>query len=462
MAASEWFAHLLGLSVVAAPVALLGVFGFFSLIDRQLSERATNRLVILATSTGLLSALALLAVLAHGGVWHFILELQSWLRIDGYHFSLALLFDSLSLPFVLLAFVLCGVIGAFASRYLHREPGYSRFFLLYALFLAGMALTALAGTIEVLFAGWELVGLSSAFLVAFFQERPMPVRNGLRVWTVYRISDAAFLLAALVLHHWTGHGEFNVVLGSGPWPAGRAALSGSQALVVGLLLLLAAAGKSALVPFSGWLPRAMEGPTPSSAVFYGAISVHLGAFLLLRVSPILEASAPLQAAVAALGLLTAAYATLAGRVQTDIKTALSFASLTQVGLIVGEIGLGFRYLALAHLVGHACMRTLQFLRAPTLLHDYHTLENAIGRRLRRPQGFWRTVIPEPVRVWCYRFALERGYLDAWLADYLARPFLSLFRWCDAAEHRWTRFLSGDRSRESERPKSWSGSLDELV
>ncbi len=103
---------------------------------------------------------------------------------------------------------------------------------------------------------------------------------------------------------------------------------------------MAAAGKSALVPFSGWLPRAMEGPTPSSAVFYGALSVHLGAFLLLRVSPLLEASPVLSAVVVALGLATAVFAYLAGSVQTDIKSALSFASLAQVGIIVAEIGLG--------------------------------------------------------------------------------------------------------------------------
>jgi NAD(P)H-quinone oxidoreductase subunit 5 len=403
-----------------------------------------------------------MVVFAHHGVWHFTLPMEDWLRIDGYHFSVELLFDALSLPFVLLAFVLCAVIGSFASRYMHREPGYNRFFVLYALFVAGMALTALAGTIEVLFAGWELVGLSSAFLVAFFQERPMPVRNGLRVWTVYRFSDAAFLLAAVVLHHLTGQGDFNVVLGSSPWPAGHAALSESQALIIGLLLVVAAAGKSALIPFSGWLPRAMEGPTPSSAVFYGAISVHLGAFLLLRVSPILELSSLLSGVVVALGLITAGYATLAGRVQTDIKSALSFASLTQVGLVVAEIGLGFRYLALAHLIGHACLRTLQFLRAPTLLHDYHTLENAIGSHLPRAPGLWKSLMPESVRLWCYRFALERGYLDAWLTDYLARPFLHLFQWCDAVERGWTRLLSGGRSGEVDRHKPLPGSLDELT
>ncbi len=250
------------------------------------------------------------------------------------------------------------------------------------MFLLGMVVASLAGTIETLFTGWELVGLSSALLVAYFQERPAPARNGLWVWVVYRFSDAALLLAAVAMHHLSGEGDFDQILGTDPWPMGHATITSQQAFIVGLLMLVAAAGKSALVPFSGWLPRAMEGPTPSSAVFYGALSVHLGAFLLLRISPILDAvTAALPGIVLALGLVTAGFAYLAGSVQTDIKSALAYASLTQVAIIVVEIGLGFRYVALIHLLGHACLRTLQFLRAPTLLHDYHTLENAIGDHL---------------------------------------------------------------------------------
>src|SRR5260221_3197583 len=153
-----------------------------------------------------------------------------------------------------------------------------------------MIVTSLSGTIETLFSGWELVGLSSALLVGFYHERPAPVRNGLWVWSIYRFSDAALLFAAVVMHHMTGEGDFDKLLGTDPWPAGHALLTEGQAVVVGLLLLVAAAGKSALVPFSGWLPRAMEGPTPSSAIFYGALSVHLGAFLLLRISPVLSVS----------------------------------------------------------------------------------------------------------------------------------------------------------------------------
>ncbi len=455
----ETLTSTLGLTIVAAPLSLLAVFGFCSLVDRHLSERASGRLVFLAVSVSLLAAIAMLLLMVVRGTYHVVVPLGQIVLgtdpHDSYDFKLKLLFDLLSLPFVILSLVLCGTISAFATKYLHREPGYNRFFFLFAVFVAGMVATALAGTIETLFTGWELVGLSSAFLVAYFQDRRMPVRNGLHVWSIYRIADAAFLIAAVVLHHLSSRGDFDSLLGSGPWPAEHASLSPASALIVGLLLLVAVAGKSALVPFSGWLPRAMEGPTPSSAVFYGALSVHLGAYLLLRVSPIIPLSPWLGAAIVLLGLTTAVYASLAGRVQTDIKSALCFASLTQVGIIVAEIGLGLRWLALTHLIGHACLRTLQFLRAPTLLQDYRALENALGGRLPRSAGSWpRRLLPESVRAWWYRFALERGYLDALLLDYVVRPFLRLFQWCDVLERKWTAYLAGNPARRCRERPPW--------
>jgi NAD(P)H-quinone oxidoreductase subunit 5 len=190
------------------------------------------------------------------------------------------------------------------------------------------------------------------------------------------------------------------------------------------------------------------------------LSVHLGAFLLLRVSPLLESSVWLCAAVVTLGLLTAVFAYLAGSVQTDIKSALSFACLSQVGLIVAEIGLGLRYVALIHLLGNACLRTLQFIRAPTLLHDYHTLENQIGEHLPQQAGFDRWLSPG-VRDWLYRFALERGYLDALLFDYIVSPFVGFFRWCDARERQWTDFLSAQESRESDQVQPHAGQIEDL-
>jgi len=203
----------------------------------------------------------------------------------------------------------------------------------------------------------------------------------------------------------------------------------------------------------------MEGPTPSSAIFYGALSVHLGAFLLLRVSPILELSPWLSAAVVVLGLTTSIFAALAGRAQSDIKTALSFASLTQVGLIVAEIGLGLRYIALIHILGHASLRTLQFLRASSLLQDYRMMEDAIGSRL-PGRTAELPLVPARWRTWLYRLAIERGYLDVFLADYIARPFLRALQACDALERRWTDFITAGRSRESDELAPSDGSLKE--
>src|SRR4051812_580540 len=446
---SQWLT-LLGLVVVASPFLLTIVLGVSSLMDWKLDEETNKRLIIASITSGLVAAVAVLVAMLVEGTRHVAIDLGNWVVIPHYyHFSVKFVFDRLSVPFAILSFVLSGTIAAFATNYMHRERGFNRFFVLYAIFVLGMEVTSLAGTIETLFAGWELVGLSSALLVAFFQDRPQPSRNGLWVWTVYRVSDAALLLAAVVMHHLRGEGDFDKLLGTGPWPYEYSSVAPSQALLVGLLLLLAAAGKSALVPFSGWLPRAMEGPTPSSAVFYGALSVHLGAFLLLRVSPLIERSLPLCVLIVAMGLTTAVFAYLSGSVQTDIKSALSFASLSQVGIIVAEIGLGLRYVPLFHILGHACLRTLQFVRAPTLLQDYHALENAIGANLPRAGTPWQRLGPGRAHIWLYRLGMERGYHDSLLVDYAVVPFVRTFRWFDALERRWTDFLTGEESRESD-------------
>lgn len=454
--------RVLALVVIVAPAALLCALGLPSLVDRPLSEARIARFARWSVTIALLAAVGVFVGMLITGDRHFPLDLGKWVSVGNpdvggtgtppghaphYTFAIKFVFDRLSVPFLILALVLCVTVAHFASKYLHRERGYNRFFVLYAVFVLGMVVATLAGTIETLFAGWELVGLSSALLVAFFHERPAPVRNGLWVWAVYRTTDVSLVLAAIVIHINTGGGDFDRILTGENWPYEGTKLTGSQPLLIGLLLLGAAVGKSALVPLSGWLPRAMEGPTPSSAVFYGALSVHFGAYLLLRATPLLTASETLAVIVIAFGLATALFAYLAGTVQTDIKSALSFASLTQVGIIIAEIGLGrwepfLWYVALVHLLGHACLRTLQFLRAPTLLQDYRHLEDAIGTRLKHQTPVWVRVTPAKLRRWLYRFALERGYLDAIIMRLVVRPFVVLFRWFDAAERRVTNQLNG--------------------
>jgi len=133
-----------------------------------------------------------------------------------------------------------------------------------------------------------------------------------------------------------------------------------------------------------------------------------------------------------------------------------------VGIIVVEIGCGLHYIPLIHMIGHACLRTLQLLRAPSLLKDYQALENAIGARLPKSGAVWETVFHAPQRAWLYRFSLERGYLDGFLNEWFVRPFVMLFRWSDVMERRWTNFLSAGESRESDRIAPYGDSLEEDV
>lgn len=245
----------MGSIVVAAPAALVALLGISSLLDRKLSERASAQAIYIATGTGLVAAAGVFFWMIGTGTHHVVVGFGNWVHIEQpapephYHFAVKFIFDRLSVPFAALSLALCGTIGAFSNRYMHREPGYNRFFTLYSFFLAGMVITALAGTIETLFLGWELVGLSSALLIGFFHERPALVRNALRVWVVYRISDAALLLAAVVLHHLSGEGDLDRLTGyreladATSWPHGVCPLTPHQDLLVGGLLLIAVAGK---------------------------------------------------------------------------------------------------------------------------------------------------------------------------------------------------------------------------
>jgi NAD(P)H-quinone oxidoreductase subunit 5 len=439
------------LVALGAPASLLALLGGATLFDRPFGERTEGLLARWTMTISFASCAVALAAHVATGTPARVVSCGSWLAA-GRGPAVDLLVDGMSLGFALLTTAVAGVVAAFSNRYLHREPGYNRYFVLFAAFVTGMLLVVLAGSVEVLFAGWEILGLSSALLVAFFHERPAPVRNALRVFAVYRVSDAAMLAAAVLAHHFSGSGSLLVLFGpSGD--AGGGGLSPEQAWIIGLLLVIAVTAKCALLPFSGWLPRAMEGPTPSSAVYYGALSIHAGCFLLLRAAPLLERSVSLSVLVGAAGVATALYATLAARVQADVKTALALASLTQVGIIVVEIALGLRLLAMLHLVGHVCFRLLQFLSAPNLLHDFHELQNAVGAHFRPTGGHLERLLPERTRLWLYRFALERGYLDAILDRAVTAPFLRITRAADRLDRRISGVASrlgpttrGDRSR----------------
>jgi len=403
------------------------------MIGWRCSERTVGIATGICTGLSSLAFTAALALSLAGGGAPVVLRLGEWFSAGGSAFAIDLLFDPMSLTFALATASISGMVAAFSHRYLHREVGYHRYFVLYAIFLTGMLLVVLAGSIEVLFAGWELIGISSALLVGFFHDRPAPVENALRVLIIYRMSDAAMLAAAILVHHLQGRSSLPILFAREA--GGAAAISAAQATAIGLLLAVAAAGKCAQLPFSGWLPRAMEGPTPSSAVYYGAISVHAGAYLLIRASAILERSPLASACIGVMGATTAIYAVMARRVQTDVKSSLAFASLAHVSIILVEIALGFHRLAFMHLLGNACLRLFQFLRAPSVLHDFHEARNAVGATHQDGARTGRWPVLEPVRLWLYRSSLERGYLEDLIELIFVAPTLGLARAIDHGE-RW--------------------------
>lgn len=410
---------------VGSPALLLALLGVASLINRPLPERWTASLAGGSMATACAALLVALVVSGMSGTGTRLVSYGAWSTAHDGGIAIEFLIDRLSLTFAALSTAIAGVVSAFSNRYLHREPGYNRYFVLLAMFVTGMLFVALAGNVAVLFVGWEFVGLSSALLVGFFHERPAPVANAFRVLAIYRMSDAAMLAAAVLLRHDAGTDSLALLFGRGDGSATR--LSEANVLIIAVLLIVAVAGKSALLPFSSWLPRAMEGPTPSSAVYYGSLSIHAGCFLLLRAAPLLE-QAPLARLLAGgIGAATAVFAGMTTRVQSDVKSSLAYASLTQVGIIVVEIAMGWYTIAFIHLAGHACFRLLQFLSAPNVLHDLHGMEDALGNRPAPGEGHFHLVTSTRVRRRLFLIALERGFLDSILDRFVVDPFTWLAR-----------------------------------
>lgn len=360
-------------------------------------ERFTARLVLLA---GFLSlALVLWADVGYllSGSRHVVL--LPWLHSGMYTASISFHLDTLSLSVATLVALVTLLVSRFSVNYLHREAGFQRFFMVLAIFTAAMQLIALSGSAVLAFVGWELAGASSYLLIAYNWQSRMAATNATRAFVTNRLGDAGFLLGMFMAFSLFRTTEWDVVL------VPQADKSSLLVGVAGLGFMAAALVKSAQFPFSAWITRALEGPTPSSTVFYGSLMVHAGVYLLLRIHPLLEQAPALQYLLVVLGSLTVLYGWLGGLVQTDIKTSLMFSTLAQTGLMLVEIALGWYTLALVHLLLHAVWRAYQFLHSPSFaLHTQWQAAPAAPAWLGRQR-------------WLHNAALQRFWLDP-LADWL--------------------------------------------
>lgn len=419
-------------AVLGLPAAAFLGLGLVMFLYRTPSETFIARLTAGVFVLALGGSIVTLASVLVGSQHSLQIHVGRWFEVPGYSFEVTLLVDRLTACFMVLTTAIAGLIGRFSQTYLHRERGYARFFLFVHLFTTGMLLLVMGGSVDMMFAGWELVGITSVLLIGFFDERTAPVRNGLRAFVTYRVCDACLLMGVVLVHHYAHTAQLDLALGAGQWPLGAAHLGQGPATIIAALFILGAIGKSAQFPVSGWLPRAMEGPTPSSALFYGALAVHGGVYLLLRTAPLLEAAPVMQGVLVAVGLLSALYATMCGRIQTDAKNALAYATITQVGLLFIEIGLGLYVLAVVHMIGHVCVRTFQFLRAPSALHESHLVHAAAGGVHLTTGAHIESMLPRRVQRWLYGLALARFHVDE-LLDGIVHGMFALARRIEALD-----------------------------
>ncbi len=377
--------------------------------------------------------LHLAAVLTLFGLWaaqHFptinVRELVLY-RTQGYEFLIDFYLDRTTMAFLFTGSLITFLVVRYSRYYLHLEQGFKRFFLTMLLFFFGYNLTVLAGNFETLFAGWEVLGLSSFLLIAFYRDRYLPVRNAVKVFSIYRIGDVGVLLAMWASHHLWHENITFAKLQDQALVARMLQEHESSFLFISLCLLVAAAAKSAQLPFSSWLPRAMEGPTTSSAIFYGSLSVHFGVFLLLRTYPFWEQETVFRVLVAGVGVSTALVALSIARVQSSIKTQIAYASIAQIGIMFVEVALGFTTLALLHFGGNAFLRTYQLLVSPGVV-SYRIREQVYEAPQRR-----RSVEDILPRKWVQTFyvlALREWYLDAFMNRMVFTPLKRLGRRLD--------------------------------
>ncbi len=392
--------------VPGLPLIALSVISARALLGRTAGDAAeplTARLSALAALGSLLVLLAidLLAVLDRPPGYRLLAQ---WFAGSGWQGSFSYLMDELSLSLATLVALIGWLVMRFSANYLHREAGFHRFFIILSFFLSGIQLVLLAGNGLLAFVGWEMCGMSSFLLIGYAWQRPVATGNALFAFVTNRGGDAGFLLALGLAANWLGSFEWSAIN-----QPGALTLVNARLLILGFVL--AALAKSAQLPFTPWITRALEGPTPSSAIFYGAVMVHAGVYLLLRLSPLLAQVPDVMLALVIVGVMTALYAWLCGLVQSDVKSALIFATVLQVALMVAAIGCGWTTLAAAHLGLHAAWRTWQFLLAPSWL------ELTRGRPAPAPRWLCQ-------HQWLYTAAMQRFWLDKLAIGLLVKPTLS--------------------------------------
>ncbi len=329
-----------------------------------------------------------------------VLELFTWIQAGDLDVKANLLIDPLSVTMVLFVTGVAALIHLYSIGYMSADPGFPRFFTYLNLFTAAMLLLVLGGNLVVTFVGWEGVGACSYLLIAFWFERPAAATAGTKAFLTNRVGDVGFLLATVLIFSRVGSVDYSRLLtAADSFPT-------STATATALLLFVAAAAKSAQFPLHLWLPDAMEGPTPVSALIHAATMVTAGVYLVARAHPLFEASPVAGDVVAWVGVITALMAASVALVTNDIKRVLAYSTISQLGYMFLAAGMGAYGAAIFHMVTNAFFKALLFLGAGSVMHGMHDEQD-----MRRMGGLSR-----------YLPVTAATFIVAWLAIAGIFPF----------------------------------------
>ena len=371
----------------------LGSFVLIALVIRPFLNRwpilaALSTIAALTAST-VLAIITLRGVIVHHGA---VFQSWDWLSYGGATIQMGLLVDPLTAVMLVVVTSISLLIQIYSVGYMERDPGFARYFAYMSLFTASMLGLTLASNIVQLYVFWELVGVSSYLLIGFWHDRPSAAAAAKKAFITTRIGDVGFLIAILYLFFKAddfaalGLNAFHIPdiwQAAQPVAAGAAVLGGAALTWMALGIFAGAVGKSGQFPLHAWLPDAMEGPTPVSALIHAATMVAAGVFLVARFLPVFQQSDTALAVVALIGVFTAVMAATMGLVMNDIKRVMAYSTVSQLGYMMAALGLGAYAPAIFHLVTHAVFKALLFLGAGSVNHASGTFDMTYMGGLRK-------------------------------------------------------------------------------
>ncbi len=352
---------------LATLILLLPLAGFlFVLVNGpRMSERAVGAVATGAVALSFALSVAAFVTLLSSSSREVTVNLFTWISVGTLHVPAALLIDPLSITMSLFVTGISALIHLYSMGYMHGERDYRKFFLYLNLFVFSMLTLVLANNLVLTFVGWEGVGVCSYWLVSYYFDRDSAASAGKKAFIYNRVGDVGLLVAMFLLFsHLHTLTYLSVFAGAGH-------LDSTVATLVVLALLLGATGKSAQIPLFNWLPDAMEGPTPVSALIHAATMVTAGVYLLVRMSPVLALSGSGRATIAVIGGATAFVAATIATSQKDIKKVLAFSTVSQIGYMVLAVGAGAYSAAIFLMVSHAFFKALLFLGSGSVIHSLH-------------------------------------------------------------------------------------------